>query len=510
MPKKIWRKNFEIKKVDYLIGIEGMESFYLCQIPTVGKNFLSQGIWIVEKGDNVGTYFIKDELRNFIDAILKSILHQTSKVFRIHQKTIEYNNRYLVEIKKAEKLKLEGLTSKQLISVCGNLYKWLHFSHSYSLPTTWFVDSDGEDLTNHLLNYLRDKIEKNKLKLNFAESFSILTTPSKESFYQKEQKEFLEILKLIKTDPVAKDIFLQKDVKKIEKDLSKINKNLKIKILSHHKKWCWVPYTYVGPAYDLDYYLEIWSSFLRQKINIKKELSKLYSSSQNTRQERLELFKKIKIDKSYRNVFDLAAQIVWLKAYRKDVLFHGCYIQDRILKELGKRAGLSLMQMKHLAHFEINKFNNISANELNQRIKFSVIHTVKAKTKIISGPKAKAFLAKQFFEKVTIEDVSELKGTPACVGRVKGVIKVIDAPEEMGKMNAGDIMVSHATFPSLVPAMKKAAAIVTDDGGLTCHAAIVARELKTPCVVGTKIATKVLKDGDRVEVDANEGVVRKI
>lgn len=56
--------------------------------------------------------------------------------------------------------------------------------------------------------------------------------------------------------------------------------------------------------------------------------------------------------------------------------------------------------------------------------------------------------------------------------------------------------------------MKKASAIVTDDGGITCHAAIVARELKTPCVVGTKIATHVLKDGDMVEVDADKGSVR--
>ncbi|PIY96842.1 MAG: hypothetical protein COY66_02870, partial [Candidatus Kerfeldbacteria bacterium CG_4_10_14_0_8_um_filter_42_10] len=66
------------------------------------------------------------------------------------------------------------------------------------------------------------------------------------------------------------------------------------------------------------------------------------------------------------------------------------------------------------------------------------------------------------------------------------------------------------TNPSLVPAMKKAAAIVTDTGGLTCHAAIVARELNTPCVIGTNIATRVLKDGDLVEVDATRGVVTKI
>ena len=58
--------------------------------------------------------------------------------------------------------------------------------------------------------------------------------------------------------------------------------------------------------------------------------------------------------------------------------------------------------------------------------------------------------------------------------------------------------------------MKKAAAFVTDGGGILCHAAIMARELKKPCVIGTKIATQVLKDGDLVEVDADKGIVRKI
>ncbi len=71
-------------------------------------------------------------------------------------------------------------------------------------------------------------------------------------------------------------------------------------------------------------------------------------------------------------------------------------------------------------------------------------------------------------------------------------------------------MVAHTTFPALVPAMKKASAIITDDGGLTCHAAIVSRELQTPCVVGTKHATKILHDGDVVEVDANNGIVKKL
>jgi len=64
------------------------------------------------------------------------------------------------------------------------------------------------------------------------------------------------------------------------------------------------------------------------------------------------------------------------------------------------------------------------------------------------------------------------------------------------------------TFPSFIAAMQKAIAFVTDEGSITCHAAIVAREMKKPCIVGTKNATKVLKDGDKIEVDADNGTVR--
>lgn len=64
------------------------------------------------------------------------------------------------------------------------------------------------------------------------------------------------------------------------------------------------------------------------------------------------------------------------------------------------------------------------------------------------------------------------------------------------------------TRPEFVPLMKKAAAIITDEGGITCHAAIVSRELNIPCIIGTRIATKVLKDGDYIEVDADNGIVK--
>ena len=79
---------------------------------------------------------------------------------------------------------------------------------------------------------------------------------------------------------------------------------------------------------------------------------------------------------------------------------------------------------------------------------------------------------------------------------------------KMQEMKEDEILVAGQTRPFLMPAIRKAAAIVTDEGGVTSHAAIVSRELKKPCIIGTKVATKVLKTGDLVEVDADKGIVR--
>ena len=103
-----------------------------------------------------------------------------------------------------------------------------------------------------------------------------------------------------------------------------------------------------------------------------------------------------------------------------------------------------------------------------------------------------------------------IKGTPAFPGKVKGIVRVIMGEVHFSKFNNGEILVAPMTRPEFVPLMKRAAGIITDEGGITCHAAIVSRELKIPSIVGTKISTKVLKDGDVVEVNANHGVVRKV
>ena len=131
--------------------------------------------------------------------------------------------------------------------------------------------------------------------------------------------------------------------------------------------------------------------------------------------------------------------------------------------------------------------------------------------KDITGEKAKQ-IAKKLTE-VNLE-VTELKGNIGNKGKYTGEVKVIkfsletDYVKEIGAMKKGQVLVSGSTGPEMILACKKAGAIVTEEGGITSHAAIVSRELGIPCIVGTKIASRVLKDGDLIEVDANKGVVK--
>lgn len=99
------------------------------------------------------------------------------------------------------------------------------------------------------------------------------------------------------------------------------------------------------------------------------------------------------------------------------------------------------------------------------------------------------------------------KGLGASPGIGRGRVKLIKDVSEINLIEEGDILVTQMTNPDMVPAMKKVCAIVTDEGGRTCHAAIVSRELQIPCIVGTKNASKILHAKDFVTVDATHGIV---
>ena len=115
---------------------------------------------------------------------------------------------------------------------------------------------------------------------------------------------------------------------------------------------------------------------------------------------------------------------------------------------------------------------------------------------------------KDYFSKNIAVENDIIKGQTGARGKVTGRVKVVLEAGRVKDFKKGDILVTGMTRPEFVPLMKKATAVITDEGGITCHAAIISRELGIPCVIGTKIATQILKDGDMVRVDATRGIVK--
>ena len=109
------------------------------------------------------------------------------------------------------------------------------------------------------------------------------------------------------------------------------------------------------------------------------------------------------------------------------------------------------------------------------------------------------------------EHATELKGRGTFPAKYQGRVKIVNNPEDVKKLEQGDVLVARMTLPAMITEnLRKAGAIITDEGGITCHAAVVSREFRIPALLGTKVATKTLKDDDIVEVDTEKGIVKII
>lgn len=109
--------------------------------------------------------------------------------------------------------------------------------------------------------------------------------------------------------------------------------------------------------------------------------------------------------------------------------------------------------------------------------------------------------------KVEGEKITEIKGQSAFKGKVTGVARVILDRRQSKDLQEGEILVTTMTSPEFVPAMKLSAGIITNEGGILCHAAIMSRELRKPCIIGTKIATDTIKTGQKITLDADRGII---
>lgn len=195
----------------------------------------------------------------------------------------------------------------------------------------------------------------------------------------------------------------------------------------------------------------------------------------------------------------------------EDVHKIGIDLQSKLLKKIEKNNNLKNNTLRYLSSSEFNLYikRGVLPTDLQLREEFMWLEQGMGTLKIYTGKKARN-KAQKIYDNRGGANTKSLKGKTAFPGRCRGRVRLIKLIKDIRKMRKGEILITAMTDPRYLLAMKKAAAIVTNEGGITCHAAIVSRELKIPCIVGTKSGTHTFNDGDLVEVDAERGIVRKL
>jgi len=210
----------------------------------------------------------------------------------------------------------------------------------------------------------------------------------------------------------------------------------------------------------------------------------------------------------YQFLADLGAELSYQRFNIVEVATELIYKSWKPLEALAKKYSLSFEDMTNFTYQEIVELaetGKLPEDIKTRPLRFG-LHTKKGKMKLFFEEEIDKAI--NSMKKEEIEEV--VKGTPAFKGKVIGPAKIVQGPQETDKVEKGDILFAHETTPDYIVAMHKAAAFVTNQGGITSHAAIIARELRKPCIIGTKTGTKSFKDGDLVEVDADKGIVRKV
>ncbi len=233
-----------------------------------------------------------------------------------------------------------------------------------------------------------------------------------------------------------------------------------------------------------------------------------------------------KIKQEYDRGYDVSKKLKqhaqkygWMGAAEQDTVWDSRYYQKLLKQEVQyKRRKSQLTLIEKLGELRLRL--RLAWVESGYWLRGKLAETPTTYAFLLDGNKLTFYSQDQLPEvermvKLSVKSVSVIKGRTAYPGKVKGRVRIINAwtanqGEAISAMKKGEILVTGMTRPHLIHAISKAAAIITDEGGVASHAAILCREMKKPCVIGTKIATKVLHDGDLIEVDATKGTVRKV
>lgn len=445
---------------------------------------------MVKKGRNLCFYMNLPEWQCAGARYFQKVKNKPQSALKIIEKIITFSGKlydFCQTIPDATRLK--RLSDKKLCAI----YVRFHFFHHifWNLAMTPnLLEAENSYLTDYVYNLVAEKSKKYKLNESVTEIFNSLTFFEKRSYLEKKKADYWKLLASLKKGKRS------------------------VLIDNFYQKYCWLEYNWSGPPADKKLLLKQISQDLKKKKDYQKNLRLAVRERRLSLQKKARLKRLLKLSPKETLLIHTLERLYFSKGYRMDCSYFGYYQMERVFKEISRRLGLTLNQARSIIPEEMLVYlikRKIDVSRLNNLYNESVLCWNGKKESIYVGSEARKFIS-EMSEKDYVQgrDIQCLKGQVAYPGKVTGIVKVVNERADMIKFKKGDILVSGHTDPSLMPAIVKAAALVTDFGGMTCHAAIVSRELKIPCLVGTKIATKVFHDGDKIEVDANSGNVKKL
>ena len=336
-------------------------------------------------------------------------------------------------------------------------------------------------------DFIRNKVEKElsqKHKKELDNIYGKISIPIYQSYIEQEKREIIQLA-------------LKKNINK--RDINKI-----------YDKFWWTKLGWENMnPHTLEYFKKEIEKY-RKKKNLERELENINKRLKEIKNKREDIINKYKISNDLKYWLQVVDKYAYFHDLRKEMQVKTTYAFYLLMIEVARRFKLAKNDLEWLWQEEVQeilKGKTFSKSLVEKRKMATCAWVSKKGIKRCEGEEAIKIFKKEI--DVKVDDVEEFKGMGVTKGKIKAKVKVCNGAEDaLRKIKRGDILVCGMTLPDYVPAMKKAVAIITDEGGITCHAAIVSRELGIPCVVGTKIATKVLKDGDGVEVDAERGVVK--
>lgn len=264
--------------------------------------------------------------------------------------------------------------------------------YSFGLAIVLLDFHDSTYISDNLSKYLEKKVSGEK----YSEYFSILSSPTKRTAAREEEIDLLKIIKKAKNSKKTERYILQNSVVSVNKNLSKINKEVDKLINKHAQNFGWVTYVYEGPALSKNDFIESIREFLKRKENPESKIREIKKGEEKLKSKQSRYLAAIKPDSYHRKLIKLAQEVAFIKAWRREQQSRSYFLIEPLISEIAKRTGYLMKQTRFMLPNEIKNFllksQLVAKSELKKRLKLCVIFYEKGSPiKLIVGEKAKNF-----------------------------------------------------------------------------------------------------------------------